>query len=117
MGDKGGINSYKSYKLKAEDLTRPWAIGPAKFEGGCQNSRHPDLRRALRRSQTGANGSLRADPVDPADPGMNSRSVKNISNSLVFDDFGQALDKYTPIVTGIRQIYAESDRNWTDIPR
>ena len=29
MGDKGGINNYNSYKLKAEDLTRPWAIGPA----------------------------------------------------------------------------------------
>ena len=31
MGDKGGINNYNSYKLKAEDLTRPWAIGPANF--------------------------------------------------------------------------------------
>ena len=31
MGDKGGINNYNSYKRKAEDLTRPWAIGPANF--------------------------------------------------------------------------------------
>ena len=31
MGDKGGINNYDSYKLNAEDLTRPLAIGPANF--------------------------------------------------------------------------------------
>ena len=33
MGDKGGINNYNSYKLKAEDLTRPWANGPANSVG------------------------------------------------------------------------------------
>jgi hypothetical protein len=33
----------------------------------------------------------------------------------VFGDFGQELDKYVPMVTGIGQIYADSDRNWTNI--
>ena len=68
----------------------------------------------LRRSRTGANGSLHA---DPSDPGMNSKSLKNIRNYYVFGDFGQAFDKYGPIVTGIGQIYADSDRLWTNIRR
>ena len=46
---------------------------------------------------------------------MSSNSLKNSRNYNVFGDFGQALDKYAPIVTGIGQIYADSDRHWTDI--
>ena len=58
----------------------------------------------LRRSRTVANGSLPALRVDPADLGMNSKLLKNIKNYKVFGDFGQALDKYGPIGTGIGQI-------------
>ena len=71
----------------------------------------------LRRSRTVANGSLPVLRTDPADPGMNSKSLKNITNYMVFDDFGQALDKYVPIVTGIGQIYADSDMHWINIRR
>ena len=66
----------------------------------------------LRRSRTEANGLL---PADPADPGMSSKSLKYIWNYNVFGDFGQALDKYAPIVTGIGQIHADGDRHWTNI--
>ena len=52
------------------------------FEGVCWNSRHPDLRRVLRRSRTGANGSL------PAVPGMSSKSMKNITNNNVLETLG-----------------------------
>ena len=48
-------------------------------------------------------------------PGMSSKSLKIIWNYTVFGDFGQALDKYATIVTGIGQIYAASDRNSTNI--
>ena len=58
-----------------------------------------------------------ADPADPEDPGMSSKSLKNAWNCNVFGDFGQALDKYGPIVTAIGQIYADSARNWTNIRR
>ena len=34
---------------------------------------------------------------------------------VVIGDFEKALDKYAPIVTGIRQIYADSDRHCTNI--
>ena len=46
---------------------------------------------------------------------MSSKSLKNIMNYKVFGDFGQALNKYGPIVTGIGQIYADSDKHWTNI--
>ena len=91
----------------------------------------------LRRSRTVANGSLPALRADPADPGMNSKSLKNMMDYNVFSDFGLAFDKYAPIVTGIGQkyadsdmhlvntrryedngkIYADSDRHWTSIRR
>ena len=71
----------------------------------------------MRRSRTVANGLLPALRADPADPVMNSKSLKNIRNYIVFGDFGQALNKDTPIVTGIGQIYADSDRHWTNIRR
>ena len=58
---------------------------------------------------------------------MSSKSLKNKWNYIVCGDFGQALDKYapivtgidkyTPIVTGIGQIYVDSDRHGTNIRR
>ena len=38
-------------------------------------------------------------------------------NYNVFGDFGQALNKHGPIVTGIGQMYANSDGQWTNIRR
>ena len=68
----------------------------------------------LRRSRSVANGTL---PEDPEGSGDEFQTVEKHENYNVFGGFGQALDTYTPIVMGIGQIYADSDRHWTYIRR